>query len=366
MDGQGKGFREYLVNLPKKTESPVHRRPFDGKELDAIYAAAREVDPELYPVLVAAACTALRRGDVCRLRWDGVDLEEDFVTVKTTKTGETVEIPIFPPFRAVLEEALGKRKKGVPYVWPKIALAYARNADNLNGRLGRILAVAGFAKPEKRRAGKYAAPEDEEAAAAMLEDGMVREKWRNASKVKARQILKCHFSGMNGKAIAEALNISRASVSEYLHAMEEAGRVALVSPPKREDSSRLMLAEMQDGEQRKQRGSLAGWHSFRTTFCTLALANGVPIEILQKITGHRTVEIVLKHYDRRGREAMRKAIGSAMPKAIAGKIEPTGHSSAKGRERVDFEAVALPPELAKMLAKASPEQLVKVRKIFVK
>ena len=50
----------------------------------------------------------------------------------------------------------------------------------------------------------------------------------------------------------------------------------------------------------------------------MALENNVPMEILQKITGHKTGEIVLKHYDRRGREAMRKVIGDAMPQAIAG------------------------------------------------
>ena len=64
VDGQSRGFREYLAKLPKRTENAVHRRPFDGGELDAVFAAAKETDPELYPVLVAAACTALRRGDV--------------------------------------------------------------------------------------------------------------------------------------------------------------------------------------------------------------------------------------------------------------------------------------------------------------
>jgi integrase len=157
VDGNSRGFREYLANLPKRTASTVHRRPFDGAELDAILAAAAEKDPELRPALVAAACTALRRGDVCRLRWDAVDMAEGFVTVKTSKTGETVDIPIFPPFMDVLKEAERKRKKGVPYVFPKIALAYARNADGLNYRLARVLAAAGFAVPKRgkvRKAGR--------------------------------------------------------------------------------------------------------------------------------------------------------------------------------------------------------------------
>ena len=372
VDGEGRGFREFLVPLPKRAEATVHRRPFDGPELDAIFAAAKEIDPELFPVLVGAACTALRRGDICRLRWDAIDLAEGFVTVKTSKTGEDVTIPIFPPFLAVLEEAERKRKKGVPYVWPRIALAYARDADGLNRRLNRVLAAAGFDVPKRKRpdkgkakrkkqrkdnGGKYETPEDEETAAALLEDGMERDGWRNESKAKARKILQCHFAGMNGKAIAEALGISRASVSEYLCEMEKAGKMALVSEPKRPESARATLAEVGDEEQRKQRGSLCGWHSFRTTFCTLALANGVPMEILRKITGHRTAEIVLKHYDRRGREAMKKAIGAAMPKAIAGAVEGEAESA---------EFVAVPATLAGLLQGATAEELEKVAKMLAK
>lgn len=376
VDGNSRGFREYLANLPKKTEKTIHRRPFEESELNAIFAAAAEVDPELRPAIVAAACTALRRGDVCRMRWDAVDLAEGFATVKTFKTGETVEIPIFPPFRAVLEDAAAKRKKGVPYVWPEIALAYARNADGLNVRLRRVLAAAGFVRPERvqRAAGKYPAPEDETAAATMLEDGMARQGWTDKRRDKARRILALHFQGRNGKEIAEEIGTSKGAVSDYLHEMEDAAGIALVSPPKRDTLPQATLAEPQDGEQRKQRGSLCGWHSFRTTFCTLALANGVPMELLQKITGHRTAEIVLKYYNRPGREAIRRAIGNAMPKALAGAVGENGKREGKRQKSakvktgvkadVDFEAVALPPGLAALLDKATPEQLEEVAKML--
>ena len=365
VDGNSRGFREYLAELPKREENPVHRRPFDGAELDAILAAAAEVDPELRPALVAAACTALRRGDVCRLRWNAVDMEEGFVTVKTSKTGETVDIPIFPPFMAVLKEAERKRKKGVPYVFPKIAIAYSRNADGLNHRLNRVLSAAGFAVPKRHGeapsagGGKYPAPEDAEAAAAMLEDGMEREGWTAKRKAKARRILALHFEGKGGTEIAAEIGTSKGGVSDYLHAMEDAARLALVSEPKRDTPTRATLAEVEEGAQRARRGSLCGWHSFRTTFCTLALANGVPMDILRKITGHRTADIVLKHYDRRGRDAMRKAIGSAMPKAIAGAV-------GDGKETVELEAVALPTDLAGMLADADPATLAKVARMLAK
>ncbi len=370
VDGQSRGFREFLVDLPKRTESTVHRRPFAGDELEAVFRAAAEVDPELRPVLVAAACTALRRGDVCRLRWDAVDLAEGFATVKTTKTGEEVSIPIFPPFMAVLKEAAAKRKRGVPYVWPEIARAYQRGADALDKRLRKVLQAAGFERPEIVKGAKYTAPSSPGDAVEAVDAAIRAAKWKEGRRQRALAILKRHLEGMDAKAIAAELKVSRPTVQAELEAMEDAGRVALVSPPKPEANGPATVAEVKAGEKRAKRGSLCGWHSFRTSFCTLALQAGVPMEILRKITGHRTAEVVLKHYDRRGREAMRKAFGAAMPAAIAGWVgregKPVDGAALEG-EAVEVEDAATPAKrtpadaLADLLADATDEEVASVR-----
>ena len=383
VDGQGRGFREYLAPLPKKVEKTVHRRAFDESELEAIYTAAARVDPELRPVLVAAACTALRRGDVCRLRWDAIDLAEGFATVNTAKTGETVEIPIFQKFREVLEDAARKRKAGVPYVFPKIALAYARNADGLNDRLNRVLAAAGFSVPKRTgkaasgegkakrhdNAGKYEAPGDFEAAEIMLEEGMAREGWKAKRKDRARRILALHFQGRKGKEIAEEIGASAGTVSDYLHEMEDAGRIALVSPPKLGADAKSTMKEIGDGEQRKQRGSLCGWHSFRTSFVTLALNEGVAIELVMAITGHRKPEVLLKYYNQPRRKQLQKAYRPMIAGAIGdgGKGKGRGKGrKGKGKAAADFEAVVLPPELAGLLENASAADLKKVAALLKK
>ena len=371
VEGQGKGFREYLANLEKQSEETVHRRPFTGEELEAIFAAAGEVDPELRPVLVAAACTALRRGDVARLRWDAVDLADGFVTVKTTKTGEDVEIPIFPPFRAVLQEAARKRRQGVPYVFPKIALAYKGGPDALDRRLRKVLAAAGFVRPEKVDAAKYPAPPSPADAAAMVEAGMRAAKWTAKRKEKGLAILERHLNGEDGRTIAREMGIARGAVSTYLHDMEELGEVALVSPPKLDNPRRATLAAKGEA-QRKHRGSLCGWHSFRTTFCSLALANGVSMETLRRVTGHRTAEIVEKYYNQAKRAQARREFAAAMPKAIAGTVAGTENAlqaagPSSGAVAEEFEAVpADVAKIARMLAAADPATLAKVKKILQK
>ena len=55
------------------------------------------------------------------------------------------------------------------------------------------------------------------------------------------------------------------------------------------------------------------FHSFRVTWVTIALTGGVPLELVQKVTGHKTTEIVLKHYFQPGKEAFRQALSAAMP-----------------------------------------------------
>ncbi|MBE7539178.1 MAG: hypothetical protein HS122_12285 [Opitutaceae bacterium] len=78
-----------------------------------------------------------------------VDLEGGFVTVKTAKTGETVEIPIFPLQRSLLEKALAKPAPRLPvYAFPELEAHYRLNADHLTDRVRRVMKAAGFFNPK--------------------------------------------------------------------------------------------------------------------------------------------------------------------------------------------------------------------------
>jgi integrase len=135
----------------------------------------------------------------------------------------------------------------------------------------------------------------------------------------AAEVLRRHLNGETGIEIAKAMGTSRGGVSTHLHAIEKLIGLAVVSPARVDGpQGPAMLAEVNPDTPRARRGSLVGWHSFRTTWTTFALSRGVPIEIVRTVTGHRTAEIVLKNYFRPGREAMREAIGGRMPAALIG------------------------------------------------
>lgn len=67
--------------------------------------------------------------------------------------------------------------------------------------------------------------------------------------------------------------------------------------------------------------SVRDFHSFRVTWVTLALSAGIPLEVVQKVTGHRTTHIVLKHYFQPGREEFRRVLAEKLPKLITGAPE---------------------------------------------
>lgn len=67
----------------------------------------------------------------------------------------------------------------------------------------------------------------------------------------------------------------------------------------------------------RNRISIRDFHSFRVTWVTLALTAGVPLELVQRVTGHKTTDIVLKHYFQPGRDAFRNALQNVMPRLLA-------------------------------------------------
>jgi hypothetical protein len=92
-------------------------------------------------VVITGMCTAMRRGDCCCLKWSDVDLKEGFISVKTSKTGEKVDIPLFPLLREELER-IKATAGGSGYCFPKAAEMYQSNPDGISVRVKQVLARA--------------------------------------------------------------------------------------------------------------------------------------------------------------------------------------------------------------------------------
>ena len=58
--------------------------------------------PRIYPILVCALLTGMRRGEILGMRWENVSLERNIIYILQTKTGQPREIPLAPKLKEVL------------------------------------------------------------------------------------------------------------------------------------------------------------------------------------------------------------------------------------------------------------------------
>lgn len=300
--------------MPTRDTDTVFRIPYTPEELAAIAEAAK--DEEIRPIIILGICTAMRRGDCCLLEWKDVDLANRFITVKTSKTGQTVSIPIFPMLEDELK-ALAKKANGKleGYVCPAMAKLYNENPDGITSRVKKVLAtglaklVPAGDKPALLTVSTEEALKRGEAYLATLPEGVKRER--------RAQVFKLYMEGQNIKTVVATVKVSKGSASGYLNEIQAAIGCQIIRGISYTGQPKAIRLGLQTVRQHGlRRASVRDFHSFRVTWVTLALTAGVPLEIVQKVTGHKTTEIVLKHYFQPGREAFRQTLSAAMPKLL--------------------------------------------------
>ncbi len=299
----------------------VHRKPFMSGELAALFEAAR-ADPFMYPLIVTAACSGLRRGDVCRLKWESVDLRGGFLAVKTSKTGAGVQIPIFQRLREVLEVALAEKEPDAVYVWPDAARMHKVNPTGLTWRFKKLVASI-MTDPEEAQDALQDAqdapgrvtladvlPEVLNAVQAKL-DGLRRDR--------VAETVRLYAQGAGVRQIERRTGRARSGVSGDLHLAEELSGLRFMAEQAqggiKDKVSRLTRL---NAPGRARRASVADWHSLRTSWVTLALAAGVPVELCRLVTGHQTVDVVMRHYFKPQGEHLRAVLGEKLPDVLTG------------------------------------------------
>ena len=305
---------EGIVGREENTE---HRIPFTPEELRAILDAAKD-DDFCRPLIVTGICTAMRRGDVCQLRWADVDMANRFITVETSKTGARVSIPMF----AMLYEELAALPRMGEYCFPEQAATYQSRPDVINHRLKRVFEAAGFADDDSDGDDDKRTPAPE-----VLSESEMLQRGRDkllactgyTSKVRTNllRVFERYMAGGTLGTIAKELEMSRGSVSTYFKRIEEVVGFTIVRGrrPLARAKGRKPAPPLRPGLTRVNRH---GFHAFRATWVTLALTAGVPVDLVRKVTGHTVTETVLTHYFQPGREDFRRTLQAAMPALLSG------------------------------------------------
>jgi integrase len=130
-----------LKSLKKPTERT--RRGFTVEELRVVIKEAKGT--EWASMVIFGLYTGQRLGDLARLKWTSIDLEEGVVRLTTGKTGTVVIVPMCKPLEDhVLSLPAGDKPDA--YVHPELgALAeFSNGGPHLSRQFGDLLARCGF------------------------------------------------------------------------------------------------------------------------------------------------------------------------------------------------------------------------------
>ena len=282
----------------------VSRKALDAAETERGLELARGT--EIYPLVVAAACTGMRIGDVCNLKWADVDLRGGLIDCVTAKAGVRVTIPIFGRLMEVLNECAtisGDGAQPSPFVFPQFARDY--NYTNENGHHTTRNKIIQAVKPLFARAVFGDTPPATEVSkngqttrklADVIGDAVFTEYKRN----RLLDVYTRFKAGNRPVDIAAALNVKRSQISMDLRDIEKLTGETL-RPMAEKSSRRKNRLELIESTRQKRgigqrAASVYGWHSFRHGFVILALNAGVPVEDVRRIVGHGDAETTLDNY----------------------------------------------------------------------
>ncbi len=272
------------------------RKALNAEETERMFEYAR--DTKIYPLVVAAACTGMRIGDVCNLKWSDVDLSGGLIDCVTAKAGVRVTIPIFGRLRDVLNDYApvpGDGSAPSPYVFPEAQAHYARNKHYIIQAVKPLFARAVFGNTEPETEISETGEVQRELSEVIANSGFTERKQSRLMDVYAR-----FKAGQRPIDIAAQLNVARSQISMDLRDIEKLTGQTLRPMAKisKQRADRIDLIE----QNRQKRGigkvaaSIYGWHSFRHTFVVFALKAGVPVEDVRRIVGHGEAETTLENY----------------------------------------------------------------------
>jgi integrase len=105
------------VTKPKEPRGRV--RFLDDREREALLCACRESrNVLLYPMVVLAIATGMRKGEMQQLRWHQVDLDEGRITLEETKNGERRSVPLVGRALAEIRKLACARQLDTHLVFP--------------------------------------------------------------------------------------------------------------------------------------------------------------------------------------------------------------------------------------------------------
>lgn len=306
-EGMRNPFKDIIKHNTSNDSACISKVALTQSELNAVreYAAA---DSFLYPLVECASCTGARLKDIANLEWLNVDLEHNLICFNAAKTGAQCTLPIFPPLRAVLDRLHQDRALGEIYVFPEAHEMYVHNRSGLVWRGKKLFANALF--PDVPIPGNEIQREmtTGEVLGAIDAHEYTPEMRNKLKELYTRYAIK----KQSYRTISAETGKSRSGISYLLKKLESDLGTSIIRFESSKRSLRSLMAQTRAYRIGKRGVSVLGWHTFRTTFCTLAIESGVDERLIIKAVGHSTFKMLRKHYDRMHSDYMQAQWGKCL------------------------------------------------------
>ncbi len=304
-NGQINPFSDIVLRGSKEAgeeKKRTERKALTAEQFARLMECARG-NERFYPLIVCAAYTGMRIGDVCRMKIADIDLQAGTIDCVTAKAGVRVNIPILTP---ELHEILSKHcalpadgRTPSPYVFPWAAAQYEKNRTAIVRGVKPLFARAiyGDEKPPEEVA---QIDVDNPAAPVEIEDACIKAGFSEAKRKRVIEVYRRFKAGEPSNEIAAALNIARGQVSNYLKDAERLTGEEL--RPRAKKNGKVAIADLLERTRvertiGKYAASVWGWHNLRHNFITHALNNGVPIHKVAAIVGHSATAMTAGYAD---------------------------------------------------------------------
>ena len=108
-----------VLKVSKLSEPSGRVRFLDQHERGSLLEACRNSrNPYLYPIVMLAISTGMRRGEILNLKWADIDLDREHMVIHKTKNRERRGIHLSKPIREALKQHGKVRRLDSPLVFP--------------------------------------------------------------------------------------------------------------------------------------------------------------------------------------------------------------------------------------------------------
>ena len=293
-------FKTILKRDTTDEAAIIHRVPLTEEQVSRLKEYAYR-DALLYPLVICGLCTGARLKDICLMKKSSIDLREGFVTFIAAKTTTRCVIPLFDDFRCVCEGIFATSDPDEEYLFPQAAMMYLYNRTGIVRR-GKILFARalfsdaiGGEEPTLIENGEPMPPKTHDEVLTLIDE-------HNYKPRKAEQMKKVYrlyaIEGKSYRAIVDETKLSKGTICGYLQEIEQFTNDHIIRFEKGKSQTRNLLAKTRIVRKSTNRSvSAFGWASLRSTFCRLAIENGVDPKVIMLAVGHKNYNTTMTYYN---------------------------------------------------------------------